>query len=219
MTQQAHTFIAEDSARLDYWLHLPAAYTADAGTRWPLILFLHGRGERGADLDLVKIHGIAKVVETQPDFPFITVAPQCPITSVWMTDELDHLNALLDSVIAQYAVDTERVYLTGLSMGGFGTWHLAARSPERFAAIAPVCGGGPLDAACQLKTMPIWAFHGDADEVVPVSMSETIVAAVQACGGTPRLTVYPGVNHDSWTQTYANPELYTWFRQHRLSER
>lgn len=219
MTQQAQMFVPQNdpNARLGYWLHLPANYAPASGEPWPLILFLHGMGERGDNLELVKIHGIANVVENQPDFPFITVSPQCPDTVTWAPDELDHLNALLDDIITRYAVDTSRIYLTGLSMGGFGTWYLAARNPERFAAIAPICGGGPVKDANRLRKTPIWAFHGAQDDVVPLSRSEEMVAAVRAAGGNPRFTVYPEANHNSWTQTYDNPTLYTWFMEHKLT--
>jgi predicted peptidase len=221
MAQQAQLWTAQDDpdARLGYWLHLPASYTAESGTRWPLILFLHGMGERGDDLKLVKLHGIARVIENQPDFPFITVSPQCPDTVLWAPDELDHLNALLDEVSARYAVDTNRVYLTGLSMGGFGTWHLAARFPERFAAIAPICGGGPVERAQRLRHVPIWAFHGALDDIVPLRASEAMVTAVRAAGGNAQFTVYPEANHDSWTAAYDNPALYTWFLEHTTAER
>lgn len=219
MTQQAQMFAPQNdpNARLGYWLHLPTNYAPESGEPWPLILFLHGMGERGDNLELVKLHGIANVVENQPDFPFITVSPQCPDTTTWAPDELDHLNALLDDIITRYAVDTSRIYLTGLSMGGFGTWHLAARFPERFAGIAPICGGGPTQHAARLSKTPIWAFHGAQDDVVPLSESEEMVAAVRTAGGNPRFTVYPEANHNSWSQTYDNPTLYTWFMEHKLT--
>jgi poly(3-hydroxybutyrate) depolymerase len=126
---------------LRYLLYLPESYSRQKGQKWPLLLFLHGAGERGNDLNLVKKHGPPKLMEQGKEFPFIVVAPQCPSES-WWTEELDALAALLDEVQSRYAVDPDRVYLTGLSMGGFGTWTLACRYPERFAAIAPICGGG-----------------------------------------------------------------------------
>lgn len=217
MTQQAQTFSAPVTRTVErhYLLHLPPGYDAASGQTWPLILFLHGMGERGNNLELVKLHGIARVVEQQPNFPFITVSPQCPGDSTWAKNELENLNALLDTIIAQNAVDTSRVYLTGLSMGGFGTWHLATMYPQRFAAIAPVCGGGSVQSAARLKDMPIWAFHGALDDVVPPRESETMVAAVRESGGNPRLTIYPDANHNSWTRTYDNPALYDWFMEHQ----
>ena len=125
----------------------------------------------------------------------------------------------MNDVITSYAVDTERLYLTGLSMGGFGTWHLGAVHPERFATLAPICGGGAWFAgfpekARVLKDVPIWVFHGAKDEVVPLQESEKVVDVLKACGGNVRFTVYPDADHDSWTETYNNPELYEWFLQH-----
>ncbi|AVH65005.1 phospholipase [Nostoc sp. 'Peltigera membranacea cyanobiont' 213] len=177
----------------------------------PTILFLHGAGQRGSDLDDVRKHGVAKVVEQQSDFPFIVISPQCPRREYW---NIERLSTLLDEVIASCAVDPDRVYLTGLSMGGYGTWHLAAAQPERFAAIAPICGGGNPQAAGKLKNLPVWAFHGAKDNVVPLSESEIMVSALKVHDGNVKFTVYPEANHDSWTQTYNNPELYEWFLQH-----
>lgn len=196
-----------------YFLFLPEGY-GEKDKRWPLILFLHGAGERGDDLNKVKVHGPPKIVEKRKDFPFIVVSPQCP-AGVWWNDKLDVLINLLDEIVAQYNVDTERVYLTGLSMGGYGTWALASRYPDRFAAAAPICGGGMRIMAFGLKDVPIWAFHGGKDPVVPVEESQEMVAAVKARGGNAKLTVYPEANHDSWTETYNNQELYDWFLKHR----
>ncbi|WP_375510152.1 prolyl oligopeptidase family serine peptidase [uncultured Nostoc sp.] len=209
----------------NYLVFLPDRVHADAGDVYdglrlrneiqqlllPTILFLHGAGERGSNLDNLKRHGVAKIVEQQPDFPFIVISPQCPRGEYW---NVDRLSALLDEVIASYPIDPDRVYLTGLSMGGYGTWHLAAAQPERFAAIAPICGGGNPQAARNLKNLPVWAFHGAKDNVVPLSESEIMVSALKARDGNVKFTVYPEANHDSWTQTYNNPELYKWFLQH-----
>jgi predicted peptidase len=205
--------------QLKYLLYLPAGYADDPAQRWPLILFLHGAGERGDDLNLVRVHGIPKVAETRADFPFIVVSPQCPVDS-WWADYRMVLTALLDQVAGLYRVDLDRVYLTGLSMGGFGTWVLAASEPQRFAAIAPICGGGfwmygfP-DRARVIKHIPTWVFHGAKDPVVPLRESEVMVEALKAHGGDVRLTIYPEAGHDSWTETYNNPEFYTWLLQHR----
>jgi len=201
------------TVRLNYLLFLPKDYGADSEEKWPLILFLHGAGERGDDLELVKKHGISKIVEQQRDFPFIAVSPQCPKFS-WWTVELEALNALLDELVNTYAVDTNRIYLTGLSMGGYGTWHLATAYPGCFAAIAPICGGGDPEKAPVLKNVPAWVFHGAKDNVVSPEESEKMVKALKAHGGNVRFTVYPEASHDSWTETYDNPELYEWFLQH-----
>jgi len=223
MTQQACKFEVQitKTVRLNYLLFLPQGYGTTPGEEWPLILFLHGAGERGDDLELVKKHGIAKVVERQKDFPFVALSPQCPEDARWWTEtEIEALNALLDEIVNRYAVDADRVYLTGLSMGGYGTWHLAEAYPHRFAAIAPICGGGLWssgfpDKVCVLKHVPVWAFHGAKDPAVPLKESEKMVEALKGCGGNVRFTVYPDADHDAWTETYDNPELYDWFLRHR----
>jgi predicted peptidase len=197
--------------RLNYLLFLPEGYGKDEAKRWPLILFLHGAGESGNDLARVKIHGPPKLVEKKKDFPFILVSPQSPGRG-W---QVEALNGLLDEVQAHYRVDPDRVYLTGLSMGGFGTWSLAAAHPERFAAIVPICGGGTPADAPRLKDMPVWVFHGAKDPVVPVARSEAMVKALKEAGGNVQFTVYPDAGHDSWTKTYNNPEVYDWLLKQR----
>ncbi len=192
----------------DYLLYLPQDYTADSGKRWPLVLFLHGAGERGSDVNMVKLHGPPKLVAEGRKFPFILVSPQCPAKTRWNPDAL---NALLDEIVSQYSVDPDRVYLTGLSMGGYGTWDLASAYPNRFAAIAPICGGGaPWVARTELAKMPAWVFHGDQDQTVPIVFAEKMVEALRKVNAPVRFTVYPGVGHDSWTETYNNPEFYDW---------
>lgn len=223
MSQQAHVFETRmtHTTQLNYLLHLPADYRPDGAQQWPLILFLHGAGERGSDLEQIKIHGIPKIVAQQPDFPFITISPQCAENEWWL-DKIEALSRLIDEVAANYAVDTRRIYLTGLSMGGHGCWHLATTYPQRFAAIAPICGwatrllGFP-ERVYVLNDVPVWAFHGAKDDIVPVGESEKLVDALNACGGNARFTIYPHAEHDSWTQTYDNPELYEWFLRHKLS--
>jgi predicted peptidase len=208
--QHARTFEREvrKVVRLDYLLYLPAEYSDD-GEPWPLMLFLHGAGERGSDLDLVAKHGPPKLIREGREFPCIVVSPQCP-TDQWWAGEVDALSALLDELTADLNVDADRVYLTGLSMGGFGTWALAIREPDRFAALVPVCGGGDRFRASQISHTPAWVFHGAKDPVVPLEKSEEMVNALKAGGGEPRFTVYPEAEHDSWTETYENDELYEW---------
>jgi predicted peptidase len=205
--------------QLDYLLFVPADY-ASADRDWPLMLFLHGAGERGDDIERVKLHGPPKLVENDPDFPFIVVSPQCPAGD-WWSDETMQLALvdLLDDVSSRYNMDEERVYLTGLSMGGYGAWALAARQPNRFAAVAPICGGGKPEFAKAIGKLPVWAFHGAKDDVVPVEASREMVDALKAAGGEVRFTVYPDADHDSWTQTYENPELYDWLLSHTRSDR
>jgi len=198
-----------------YLLYLPPAY-AKARKPWPLVLFLHGLGESGHDLALVGKHGPPKLIGAGNDFPFICVSPQCPKGKWWSRpDRLAGLVALLDHVQTTYRVDTDRVYLTGLSMGGFGTWALAAREPKRFAALAPICGKGDPATAERFAQTPTWVFHGDADRVVPLQHSRDMVDALRKAGGTPKLTVYEGVGHDSWTRTYANPDFWKWILAQR----
>ncbi|MFC1781751.1 prolyl oligopeptidase family serine peptidase [Planctomycetota bacterium] len=200
-----------------YQLFLPEGYGQEKKD-WPLILFLHGMGERGDDLNLVKTHGPPVIVDKRKDFPFIVVSPQCPDNTFW-NDEVDMLGSLLDEVTSEYDVDTERIYLTGLSMGGFGTWALAAAQPERFAAIAPICGGGLFYMFLSIKDLPIWIFHGQKDDLVPVYESQRMYKIIKENGGNVKLTIYPEAEHDSWTQTYDNKELYDWFLQYRRSDR
>ena len=215
-----HSQVFEKSVRkslnCQYLLYLPENY--DRKEEWPLMLFLHGAGERGDDLNLVKVHGPPKIVEKKKDFPFIVVSPQCP-EEQWWTDNLDTLINLLDDIIAKYNVDKDRIYLTGLSMGGFGTWALASRYPDRFAAAAPICGGALQTNAYTLTEIPIWIFHGAKDSVVPVQRSQDMYDLIKSRGGNIKLTIYSEANHDSWTQTYDNQELYDWFLEHRLSDR
>ena len=218
-SQTAQKFSLERKKVLsaDYLLFLPEGYGAEATKRWPLILFLHGAGERGDNIWLVAKHGVPKIDTQQTSFPFIVAAPQCPPKKIWSNDLL---LALLDEVETKYAVDTQRVYLTGLSMGGYGTWSLGLSRPERFAAIAPICGGGELITPLlanksDLVRLPVWAFLGAKDPTVPLAESERMVNYMKMIGGMEvKLTVYPEAKHDSWTQTYANPELFTWFLQH-----
>ena len=200
---------------LKYHLFLPDDYGSDPDRLWPLLLFLHGSGERGADLERVKIHGYNKISAPRPGFPFIMVSPLCPGETRW-TNHLEALDTLLSQVMANYAVDADRLYLTGLSMGGAGAWQLAIEYPRRFAALAPICGWGESLLASRLKELPVWVFHGALDTVVPVAESERMVTAINNAGGQARLTIYPDATHDSWTATYANDELYEWFLSHRL---
>lgn len=204
--------------QLRYLLYLPANYELQLADRFPLILFLHGTGERGDDLSLIRKIGLPAKLARWPDCPFIVLAPQCRVDSIWAF-ELDALNALLGSVCAAYRVDTRRLYLTGLSLGGTGTWYLATAFPGRFAAIAPICGRGISRSLIDnLKHTPVWAFHGARDTVVEASESERMVEAVRQIGGNARLTIYPEAGHNSWTQAYDDPALYEWFLSHTLPD-
>jgi predicted peptidase len=213
-------FQKSETVEINYLLFLPEGYNADSTKKWPLILFLHGAGERGTDIWKVTVHGPPKIVKTQPDFPFIVVSPQCREGKIWSSDAL---LALLDDVQKTYRVDESRVYLTGLSMGGYGTWDLGLSHPDRFAAIVPICGGGQMIKAMlssrekqqALRTLGVWAFHGGKDPVVPLEESQRMVDGLKRLGVPDvKLTVYPEAGHDSWTETYKNPELYDWLLKH-----
>jgi predicted peptidase len=195
----------------EYQIFLPRTYT-ESQVRWPLILFLHGGGERGTDIEKVKVHGPLKIAAQRSDFPFIVVAPQVDTTLIWSTARLD---ALLDDVQEKYRVDPDRIYVTGLSMGGYGAWHLAMVFPHRFAALVPISGGATPSGMCALRHLPIWVFHGARDDVIKLDRSEELVERLKRCNGNVRFTVYPDAGHDAWTRTYDNPELYDWLLQQR----
>jgi predicted peptidase len=232
-----------------YLLSLPTGYDAEPGRRWPVLLFLHGGGERGTDPWLVAQHGPPKLIRGPVAAPattttraaaeastetvarretaarmlkeqFIVVSPQCPEGASW--DDVAVL-ALLDEILAQHRADASRVYLTGLSLGGYGTWSVGLKNPQRFAAIVPVCGGGQRrdirtrvrENKSVITSLGVWAFHGAKDATVPIEESEVLVNDLRRAGNEVRFTVYPDAGHDSWTQTYANPDLYAWMLQHR----
>jgi predicted peptidase len=197
----------------DYLVHLPPEMKKQK--EWPAIIFLHGSGERGTNVWQVAKHGPPNVVKTNNDFPFIVISPQCPPEHRWQADEVI---AFVKSMEQQYPIDADRVYLTGLSMGGFGTWSTLMAEPDMFAAAVPICGGAetneltrlPKKKLEQVRHLPIWVFHGAKDPTVPVKYSEEMVAALKKINADVKLTIYPDALHDSWTQTYANPELYDW---------
>lgn len=210
MPQTAHHHAAELALRVDlpYLLHVPRGPAPTGG--WPLVLFLHGSGERGRDVDLLRLQGLPKRLDEGLDLPAIVVAPQCPLGDVW-SQHFPALLHLLDTVSERHGADSDRVVATGLSLGGAGVTHLAAAHPERFAAVAPICGPWTwFYANAGLATLPVWAFHGDADEVVSVEDSRRLIARLRELGGTARLTEYPGVGHDAWSPAYADPELLDW---------
>lgn len=196
---------------LQYLISYPKDYQSDSKEKWPLILFLHGIGERGNDIELIKIHGIPKITQSDKNFPFITVSPQCPIEFDWRDHSIqDKVINLLEKVLSNHHVDLDRVYITGLSMGGYGTWSIAAKRPDLFAAAIPICGGGDPTLAKHLKNLPIWVFHGLKDTVVLPEESVRMVNAIKKLDGNIKLTLYPDAGHDSWTQTYSNKEIYDW---------
>ena len=200
-----------------YQLHVPQGVTrAHKSERWPLLIFLHGSGERGDDVAKVKVHGPPKVADSDPAFPFILVSPLLPAEEDW---DIAKLDALLEHEMEELPVDPARVYLTGLSRGGHATWRWGAAEPERFAALAPIAGRGDPATACALKDVPVWAFHGDRDDVVVPEGSFAMARAIRACGGQKaRLTIYPNLGHNAWDPAYDDPALYLWLLGQRRIE-
>ncbi|MEP7107192.1 MAG: prolyl oligopeptidase family serine peptidase [Ferruginibacter sp.] len=201
--QTPETFILETK----YLLYLPDGYAVDTVKRWPLLIFLHGSGESGTDLEKVKMHGPPKLIQEGKKFPFIVVSPQAPPQTGWRTEIL---KSMLDSLKKKYRVDNDRIYLTGLSMGGFGTWNFSSKYPGEFAAIAPICGGGDAKEVWKLRYMPVWCFHGAKDDVVPPAASQRMVDSLRVYNSSVKFTLYPEANHNSWDVTYNNDSLYAW---------
>jgi predicted peptidase len=208
---------------------LPYALLApvDKTQKYPLVIFLHGKAERGKDNVQQLSHvQILFNANTYAKYPCIVLAPQCPERYYWSDlvsnkkltrspgPPLQMVIDVMEKIIKEYPVDTSRIYVTGVSMGGFATWELISRFPERFAAAVPVCGGGDETVAVKFKNLPIWAFHGAEDAVVPPARSRAMVDALQAAGALPGYTEYPGVKHNSWTWAYKEPHLLPWlFKQ------
>jgi predicted peptidase len=198
---------------LEYLVYLPP--DAANQKKLPAIFFLHGSGERGTNVWQVAKHGPPKVVQEKTNFPFIVFSPQCPPGKSW---DPDVVVAFVKQMKREYPIDPDRVYLTGLSLGGAGTWNALLEHPGLFAAAVPICGRTDTNGLAFMKPeklekvrhLPIWVFHGAKDPAVPVKYSEDMVAALKALNANVKLTIYPDAVHDSWTQTYANPELYDW---------
>jgi len=195
-----------------YLEYAPEGYNDDPSKSWPLVLFLHGAGERGDDLRMITRAGLPAKLEAGMKLPAVVIAPQCPQDEWWSNGPL---MKLIEEAQERYRIDPKRIYVTGLSMGGYGSWNLATRYPEKFAAVAPICGGINPEAASRLAKLPIWTFHGDKDNLVPIRLTQNIVDALKKQKAPVKFTVYPGVGHDSWTATYDNPELYTWMLQQK----
>jgi predicted peptidase len=228
---EARTFTDADGVKLLYRLLKPKDY--DSAKQYPLVVFLHGAGERGDDNDKQLVHGMNdfasdKIMEKYPCF---VIAPQCPTGSSWASfrrnpeqgaepaKPLGQTLDLVESLTKEFSIDKKRLYISGLSMGGFGTWDALVRNPDMFAAAAPICGGGDPAKAEKIAKLPIWVFHGDADPAVNVERSREMVEALKEAGGSPKYTEYEGVGHDSWTATYKNPEFYEWLFDQRKSDK
>lgn len=192
-----------------YAVWVPPDYTPDK--RWPVILFLHGKGECGEDGELQTTVGLGQAIRDHPErFPALVVMPQIPVDRAWEGPMQELALATLEATLNKYTADHNRVVLTGLSLGGYGTWSLGAQYPEKFCALVPICGGGDRADADKLTRLPIWCFHGEADPVVPVQRSREMVAAVRTAGGQIRYTEFPGVTHNSWDPAYSDPEVIAW---------
>ncbi len=213
--QASHQYVPpkDGGMPIDYLIYLPREY--EPSRKWPLVIFLHGSGARGQDLQLVRREGLARLVDLGEQFDFILVSPQCATNSTWAPEKIVELT---EHVSNSFSVDRDRVYLTGNSMGGYGTWAAASFAPGRFAAIVPLCGGGDAAQARRLVNLPIWAFHGASDDVVPLEASEAMVDAVKKCGGSVQFTMYPERGHDICDVTYRDKRLYKWLLAQRRSQ-
>ncbi|QDT12432.1 prolyl oligopeptidase family serine peptidase [Stieleria marina] len=225
LTQGSPTQELTPSKPLRYWLYEPAAAKVGAakvaaetkgqGKTFPLVLFLHGGGEGGAEPKKVKKHGIPKRLAAGDEFPFYVVAPQNPSETQFWDDQ--KLIRLLDEVQRRYPISRSRVYVAGLSRGAYGAWRLAIQNPDRFAALVAVCGGGPLPYVNRIKHLPIWVFHGAQDPVISISESQRLVDSLREAGGDVKFTIYPDAQHDAWTQAFDDPELYRWMLEQKKS--
>ena len=195
---------------LKYNIYFPHNYN-ESKSNLPLVLFLHGVGERGNDLSLLETHGIPKMIKNGEEFPFITLAPQCPAHKYWSEPlYVKALILLVNEVVNNYKIDTRKIYATGLSMGGYGTLAIAKEKPVLFSAIIPICGGMDTTGIKKLKDVPIWLFHGREDKVVPVENSQIIFDILQPINPEIKLTIYDGIDHNSWEMTYNNKKIYEW---------
>jgi len=218
MIEERHKQIVKGPAgqtlKSGYMVYLPTAYS-ESNRQWPLVLFLHGSGASGSDLDRVAAASLPKRTR-EKDFPFVILAPQCPGEDDWtFPGQQQRISDLLEDITKRYSIDERRVYATGCSMGGYAVWRLAYSYPHRFAAVAPICGVGSPGAAERMKDLPVWVFHGALDSRVPVEASRKMVKALRENGSPVRYTEYPDAGHDSWTRTFNNPEFFEWLLSQR----
>ncbi len=226
---EKRTFTGASGKVLPYRLLKPEGYDPAGKTAYPLVIFLHGAGERGDDNELQLAEGVKEFAkpEARKKHPAFVIAPQCALNNSWgHIKKIDgHLTLLktpeptlytgltlelAEALPKEFRIDPKRIYITGLSMGGFGTWDVLARYPDRFAAALPICGGGIEDTAASFAKVPIWVFHGAVDPEVEVELSRHMVEALRKAGGKPGYTEYPDVGHESWDQTYRNPDVLDW---------
>lgn len=218
-----HAQLIEDEQKvavtenLRYYLYFPKAYEAEPDKEFGLLLFLHGGGESGADLQEIKKNGPPRLLAEGKQLPFLVLAPQNPHKKKFWN--IHAVNQLLDSVVEQYRVDPRRIYLTGLSRGGSAAWDMAVQYPSKFAALAVVCGMAPTPYAHWLdKQMPIWVFHGAQDPIIPVSESDIMVEKLQEMQYDVRYSRYEGVGHNSWEKAYTTEELYQWLHKQKRTD-
>ncbi len=229
---QSRVFQSEGKS-LPYRIMFPQGFRRDQ--KYPLVLFLHGAGERGNDNSVQLVHGMNDFArpENREKYPCFVVAPQCPVKKLWAdvdwstdshkisekpSETMQLVLGLLDSLEREFPVDQKRLYVTGLSMGGYGTWDLVQRFPRRFAAAAPICGGGDETIAAGIVKVPIWAFHGDQDTAVKPERSRRMIEAITKAGGKPLYTEYKGVGHNSWEPAYRDPKLMEWLFAQKLAD-
>lgn len=218
-------YTGKDGKTLPYRLMKPEGY--DSAKKYPLVVFLHGAGERGTDNARQMVHGVPQFAskENREKYPCFLIAPQCPANTKWvdvdwgadahtipteMTEPSRLTLELIDSIAKEFSIDPKRIYITGLSMGGYGTWDLLVRRPNLFAAAVPVCGGADEKTAEKIKHIPVWTFHGDKDGVVKPARSRNMVAALEKAGAKPKYTEYPKVGHNSWDPAYKDAEMFKW---------
>jgi predicted peptidase len=226
---EKRTFTGASGKELRYRLLKPKDYDPAGTTAYPLVIFLHGAGERGNDNELQLAEGVKEFAkpETRKKHPCFLIAPQCPEKQSWSKIEKPdgHLTLMktkqpteatgltlevMDALSKEFRIDSKRLYITGLSMGGFGTWDLLVRYPDRFAAAIPICGGGIEDTAASFAKLPIWVFHGAVDPEVEVELSRHMVDALHKAGGKPGYTEFPDVGHECWELAYHNPDVLDW---------
>ena len=212
----------DDASGLNYWWYEPVGepFVADpaagAGGRRPLLIFLHGGGESGGDPARVLTHGLPKTIRDGLNLPMFVASPHNPGAQKFWDDV--RVAALARSLAAAHPVDPRRIYITGLSRGGYGTWRCLLQDPGLYAAAVPIAGGGYPPYAFRIPDKPVWAFHGDADEIIPPGESADMVAAINARGGDAKLTLYPGVGHAGWDRAYADPKMWRWLLEQRLPD-
>ena len=211
LIHQHHRESQKTNVRYDYLLYLPESYQTEQKKEFPLIIYLHGASLRGSNLNLVKKYGLPHLIDKGEKFDFIIASPQCPEGLYW--DSENWFDNLYTELTSKYRIDINRIYLTGMSMGGFGTWNMAMKYPDKFAAIVPLCGGGNNSNICRIRQVPVWAFHGTKDSVVPIRRSKELVKKLRQCGGDVKFSQLKGKGHAiQWV--YEDQQIYIWMLEH-----